>query len=65
MKRVSKKAHPNLFEVVAILKKEQAATEVANSWLVGEGLDLSEEKLCNTKTPSRDLKQNLPMELDH
>ena len=36
-----------------------------NSWLEGEGLDLSEEKLCNMKIPSRDFKQNLPMELDH
>ena len=63
MKRVSRKAHPNLFEVVEILKKEQAATEVAIEQL--KGLDLSKEKLCNTKTPSRDLKQNLPMELDH
>ena len=63
LKRVSRKAHPNLFEVVEILKKEQAATEVGIEQL--EGLDLSQEMLCNTKTPSRDLKQNLPIELDH
>ena len=36
-----------------------------NRWLEGEGLDLSEEKLYKMKIPSRDLKQNLPMELDH
>ena len=35
MKRVSRKAHPNLFEMVAILKKEQAATEVAIEQLAG------------------------------
>ena len=29
MKKVSRKAHPNLFEVVEILKKEQAASRVA------------------------------------
>ena len=28
-------------------------------------LDLSKEKLYNMKIPSRDLKQHLPMELDH
>ena len=44
MKRVSRKAHPNLFEVVEILKKEQAASEVAIEQLLeGEGLDLSEK----------------------
>ena len=37
MKRVSRKAHPNLFEVVAILKKEPAATEVAIEQLAGGG----------------------------
>ena len=37
LKRVSRKAHPNLFEVVAILKKEQAASEVAIEQLAGEG----------------------------
>ena len=37
MKRVSRKAHPNLFEVVAILKKEQAASEVAIEQLAGGG----------------------------
>ena len=37
LKRVSRKAHPNLFEVVEILKKEQAATEVAIELLTGGG----------------------------
>ena len=65
MKRVLRKGHPNLFEVVEILKKEQAASEVAIEQLLeGEGLDLSEKKY-NMKIPSRDLKQNLPPELDH
>ena len=36
-----------------------------NSWLEVEGLALSEEVLYNMKIPSTDLKQNLPMELDH
>jgi len=31
-----------------------------NSWMEGKGLDLSDEKIT-----SRDLKQNLPIELDH
>ena len=66
LKRVSRKAHPNLFEVVEILKRSrQQLRWQLNSWLEGEGLDLSEEKLCNMKIPSRDFKQNLPMELDH
>ena len=37
LKRVSRKAHSNLFEVVEILKKEQATTEVAIEQLAGGG----------------------------
>ena len=37
MKRVLRKAHPNLFEVVEILKKEQGASEVAIEQLAGGG----------------------------
>ena len=44
MKRVSRKAHPNLFEVVAILKKEQAASEVAIEQLAGGGRIRSKQR---------------------
>ena len=37
LKRVSRKTHPNLFEVVEIPKKEQAASEVAIEQLAGGG----------------------------
>ena len=37
LKRISRKAHPNLFELVEILKKEQATTEVTIEQLVGGG----------------------------
>ena len=37
LKRVTRKAHPNLFEVVEILKKEPAASEEAIEQLAGGG----------------------------
>ena len=44
MKRVSRKAHPNLFEVVELLKKEQAASEVAIKQLAGGGTIRSKQR---------------------
>ena len=50
LKRVLRKAHLNLFEVVEIPKNEHAASEEAiEQWAGGEGLAISEEKLYNMK----------------
>ena len=64
LKGLAKKAHPNPFETIELIKNEQISTEVQMIQLAagGQPRPKKEKKLLDTISKSKDLLQSLAME---